>query len=95
MLLGDGSGAPAVPVIGGVSPARGRLGATVVPTGWHFSASRGTSLVKSGARAATRYVNRSDTRIEVKVPAGAARGKINTTVETAAGTSATTGFKRL
>jgi FG-GAP-like repeat/IPT/TIG domain len=89
------NGAPAVPIIRGLSPARGHSGATVTLTGWHFGAKRSGSSVRFGAKTATRYVSWSATKIRVKVPKGTAKGKVKVTVKTAAGRSAAKGFKRL
>ena len=89
------NGAPAVPVIGYLSPTRGHRGATIKLSGWHFGAARGRSLVRFGSRSVTDYVSWSDTRIMVRVPWGTAGGAVKVTVKTAAGTSAAKGFKRL
>jgi hypothetical protein len=89
------NGAPAVPVIGSLSPTRGHRGATIKLSGWHFGAARGRSLVRFGSRSATDYVSWSDTRIIARVPWGTAGGAVKVTVKTAAGTSAAKGFKRL
>jgi FG-GAP-like repeat/IPT/TIG domain/FG-GAP repeat len=89
------NGAPAVPIIGGLSPGRGHSGTTVTLTGWHFGARRGASLVQFDGKTATRYMSWSATKIRVKVPQGTAKGKIKVTVKTAAGRSAAKSFKRL
>jgi len=89
------NGARATPIIRGLSPARGHIGATVTLTGWHFGAKRSGSGVRFGAKTATRYVSWSATKIKVKVPKGTAKGKVKVTVKTAAGRSAAKGFKRL
>jgi hypothetical protein len=89
------NGAPAVPVCGALSPTHARVGAIVTLTGWHFGASRKSSVIKFGARPAVTYVSWSDTRIKVKIPSGTAAGTVKVTVKTAAGTSRAVNFKRL
>ena len=44
----------------GLSPAKGRVGATVTLKGSSFGATRGKSVVKFGARTATQFVSWSD-----------------------------------
>jgi hypothetical protein len=69
------------PTISSFSPASGAVGIEVTINGTNFNAP-GT-LVKFGGILATTLNSVSDTQIKVKVPSGAASGKIR--VETAAG----------
>ncbi|HTX68433.1 MAG TPA: FG-GAP-like repeat-containing protein [Thermoleophilia bacterium] len=82
-----------LPVLTGVSPAQGRVGAAVALTGAHFT-KRGTT-VRFGGVPATGLVSWSPTRIEVKVPAGTPKGRVKVTVTTQVGRTAPRSFTRL
>ena len=83
------------PSIASLSPTRGRVGTTVTivgsPAGWSFGASRGTSKVYFGGKAATKYISWSKYKIKVRVPL-IAKGKKAVTVRTSAGKSNTKYF---
>jgi hypothetical protein len=70
-----------------LGPTAARRGAVVTITGKHFGATRGAGSVRFGAKACTKYVSWTDTRIRCKVPAKAAFGSLKVTVKTAAGKS--------
>ena len=75
------------PVLAKLSPTAARRGAAVTLTGSGFGAKRGTSVVKFGKKACTKYLSWSATRIKVRVPAKAVFGKVKVAVRTAGGTS--------
>ena len=89
------NGPLSTPVIRGISPVKGGIGAVVTLTGKHFGAKRGRGAVSFGDVAAIRYLRWSDTAIKVRVPAGTAAGDVAVTVRTAVGTSAARHFLRL
>ena len=70
-----------------LSPTAAKRGAVITVTGKHFGAKQGAGLVRFGAKACTKYVSWTDTRIRCKVPAKAAFGSLKVTVKTAAGKS--------
>ena len=70
-----------------LSPTSAKRGGTVTITGTGFGKTRGSSSVKFGATACTKYVSWSATQIKCKVPASAKYGVVKVTVKTAAGTS--------
>ncbi len=74
-----------VPAVTTLTPASGKRGAVVTIRGMGFGASRGTSVVKFGTKACTKYVFWSSTRIKCKVPAKAKFGKIKVVVTTPIG----------
>ena len=74
------------PKIGALKPTHGKVGATVTITGTGFWSRRGTAKVYFGAKATTRYVSWSATKIRVRVPK-LAKGKKRVTVRTADGKS--------
>jgi hypothetical protein len=76
----------ALPVLTGVSPARGRIGAVITLTGRRFLKRGGT--VQIGGRTATRYLSWSNTRIRVRLPGGTPKGRVTLTVTTVIGRSA-------
>jgi hypothetical protein len=82
------------PAITLLNPTKGHVGATVTITGTGFGATRGTSKVMFGSKAATKYVSWSATMIKVKVPATTAGTKA-VKVVTKAGTSKSKKFKVL
>jgi hypothetical protein len=84
----------AAPVLSSLSPARGRIGAVVTLAGKNFGATCGKSYVKFGTRKATVYLSWSATEVKVKVPKGAAKGRLKVTLTTSAGTSASRAFRR-
>ena len=61
------------PSISSISPTSGQTGTQVTVNGYNFGATRGTALIKFGTKVAATadYVSWSDTKIVVKVPAGA------------------------
>ena len=75
------------PVLSKLSPTAARRGAVVTIIGKHFGKTRGSGSVRFGAKACTRYVSWTDTRIRCKVPAKAAFGSVKVTVKTAGGKS--------
>jgi hypothetical protein len=81
-----------LPVLTGVSPARGRIGDAVTLTGRHFG-KRGA--VRFGGTTAGAPVSWSPSKIKVRVPRGTARGSLNVTVTTLIGRSAGRTFLRL
>ena len=89
------NGPHVAPVLRGLSPARSPAGAVVTLSGSHFGSRQGAGVVRFGAVKANDYVSWSATRIEVKVPAGAAKGSITVTAKTVAGRSAARSFRRL
>ena len=78
---------PPLPVVTKLSPTAAKRGAVITVTGKHFGAKQGAGLVRFGAKACTKYVSWTDTRIRCKVPAKAAFGSLKVTVKTAAGKS--------
>ena len=78
------------PTIASLSPTSSKPGITLTiigsPAGWSFGASRGTSKVYFGTKAATKYVSWSKYKIKVRVPA-MAKGRKAVTVRTRAGKS--------
>jgi hypothetical protein len=56
------------PKIAKIVPTRGPVGTQVTITGTGFGSKRGTSTVKFGITAVTRYISWSNTQIVVKVP---------------------------
>ncbi len=56
------------PALTGLSPSRGRVGATITIKGAGFGATRGKSVVKFGSKSAGTYVSWTNTKIRVKVP---------------------------
>jgi subtilisin family serine protease len=70
-----------------LTPSAARRGATVTISGTGFAAVRGVGAVQFGAKACTRYVSWSATKIKCKVPAAAKYGALRVTVTTAAGVS--------
>jgi photosystem II stability/assembly factor-like uncharacterized protein len=70
-----------------LKPTSGKRGATVTMTGASFGATRGTSSVRFGSKACTKYVTWSDGQITCQVPSAAVLGKVKVTVTTAAGAS--------
>ena len=87
------NGPSAAPLLRAAVPAQGRVGAVVTLSGRYFGARRNSSVVRFGATTATRYVAWSTTRIKVRVPQGAARGRVKVTVTTVAGRSAGRPFR--
>ena len=81
------------PKIGKLSLASGKRGATVTITGKAFGSKRGAGTVRFGAKAVTRYLSWSTTRIRCRVPAKAKFGKLKVTVKTKAGTSNAKAFR--
>lgn len=81
-----------LPVLTGLSPARGRTGDVVTLTGRHFGLR--PAVVRFGQTIATGYVVRSDSRIRVRVPRGTAKGLVKVTVTTLVGRSAPKPFVR-
>jgi hypothetical protein len=81
------------PKIGKLSLTSGKRGATVTITGKAFGSKRGAGTVKFGAKAVTRYLSWSTTRIRCRVPAKAKFGKLKVTVKTKAGTSNAKAFR--
>ena len=73
---------PPAPSVGSFSPLSGRIGATFVIEGTHFT---GTSRVTLGGVNVTTFTVENDGRISAVVPAGAVTGLI--TVTTVSGTS--------
>jgi M6 family metalloprotease-like protein len=70
-----------------LSPTSAKRGVTVTITGTGFGKTRGSSSVKWGTIACTKYVSWSATQIKCKVPATAKYGAVKVTVKTSAGTS--------
>ena len=83
----------ALPVLTGVSPARGRIGDVVTLKGRNFL-KRGTT-VRFGSQIATAFVSWTASRVKVRVPSGTARGSVKVTVTTIMGRTAGTAFLRL
>lgn len=81
------------PKISKLSPASGKRRALVTITGRGFGAHRGTNTVKFGAKACTKYISWSATRIKCKVPTKAKLGRLRVTVRTKGGTSNAKTFK--
>jgi hypothetical protein len=81
------------PRIRTLSPTSGRVGTTVTITGMGFGATRGTSKVYFGSKAATRYVFWSASKIKVKVPS-VTKGKKAVKVKTSLGPSNVKYFTR-
>jgi hypothetical protein len=81
------------PAIARLSPTSAKRGATVTISGTNFGAARGTSAVRFGGTACTKYVAWSDTRIACKVPAKARLGTVKVTVTTAGGVSNARSFR--
>jgi len=81
-----------LPVVTGVSPARGRIGDVVTLTGRFFSR-RG--VVQFGGKTAIAYLSWDVSKIKVRVPRGTARGSVKVTVATLIGRSAPRSFFRL
>jgi hypothetical protein len=81
------------PVATTLSSASGQRGATIAVTGKGFGARRGISTAEFGATICTKYVSSTATRIQVKVPAKAALGKLKVTLRTKAGMSAAKSFR--
>jgi hypothetical protein len=82
----------ALPVVTGVSPARGRVGSVVTLTGTRFLKRGGA--VRFGGKTATSYVSWSNTLIKVRVPSGTPAGRVKVTVTTVIGASAPRYFTR-
>ncbi len=82
-----------LPVLTGLSPTQGHIGDVVTLTGKHFSLRH--AVVRFGAKTATAYLSRSDSKIRVRVPAGTAKGWVKVTVTTLIGRSAPRSFFRL
>jgi hypothetical protein len=89
------NGPHAAPVLGELTPRRGRIGTVVILTGAHFGARRGAGVVRFGTTTASTYVSWSSTTIKVKVPPGTASGWVKVTVKTVAGRSQAVAFHRL
>jgi len=84
-----------LPTLGGLSPARGRVGAVVTITGRQFRKYRGTGEVKFAGVPVTSYLSWSNTTIKVRVPAGTRMGIVNVTVTSIVGKSGAKKFLRL
>ena len=84
---------PAKPSINRLSPTSGKRGVLVTITGSRFGASRGTSAVRFGTKACTKYVSWSNTRIRCRVAARATFGTVKVTVRTKFGTSNAKSFR--
>ena len=82
-----------LPVLTGVSPARGRTGTVITLTGRHFAKRPG--LVRFGGKTATAYLSWSTTRVKVRVPSGTPKARLRVTVTTGVGRSAPRYFTRL
>ena len=85
---------PSAPTLAKLSPTRGKVGIAVTLTGTGFGAKRGTSKVLFGARAVTKYLSWSATKIKVRVPT-LTKGKKAIKVKTASGTSNVKYFTRI
>ena len=81
-----------LPVLTGVSPARGRVGDVVTLTGKHFG-KRG--VVQFGSKTVTACLSWDVSRIKVRVPRGTASGSVKVTVTTLVGRSTPRSFFRL
>lgn len=88
------NGPHAAPVLGGLSPVRGRAGDVITLSGAHFGARRGAGVVSFGNVGVTDYVSWGARQIKVTVPAGGT-GRIKVTVRTVSGRSAAVYFRRL
>jgi hypothetical protein len=80
------------PVLTGLSPGQGRLGALITLTGRHFG-KRGA--VRFGGETAGATVSWSASKIKVRVPRGTAKGPVKVTVTTLVGRSSGKPFLRL
>jgi len=83
----------ALPVLTGVSPARGRIGDIVTLTGKNFL-KRGTT-VRFGNQIATGVIEWTTSHIRLRVPSGTAKGSVKVSVTTIMGRSAGKAFLRL
>ena len=63
-----------------ISPTSAKIGDEIIITGSGFNSTQGTSFVSFNDVKATEYQSWSDTEIIVKVPTGAATGKISVTI---------------
>jgi hypothetical protein len=79
------SASPTAPVVAGVAPGSGIVGAKVTLTGTGFTGATGVTFNNV---AATTFTVVSDTKITVKVPAGASTGPVAVTTGGGTGTSA-------
>jgi dihydroxyacetone kinase DhaKLM complex PTS-EIIA-like component DhaM len=75
------------PAITKLTPTSGKRKATVTITGTGFGTTRGTGIVKFGAKKCSSYLFWSGTKIKCKVPATAVYGSLSVKVTTATGTS--------
>ena len=91
-LMKRGAALPAKPALTSLKPRSGKRGTLVTLTGTQFGAMRGTSSVRFGGVACTKYVFWSATQVWCKVPARAPFGTVAVAVRTAAGTSNTKSF---
>ncbi len=89
------NGPRVAPLLTSLSPAKGRVGATITVTGAHFGARRGAGVVTFGGTAVTSYVTWSGAKVKVRVPAGTPKGPVKVRVRTVAGSSAARSFVRL
>ncbi|MDE2758498.1 MAG: IPT/TIG domain-containing protein, partial [Acidobacteriota bacterium] len=69
------------PVIEKLKPEAGQVGESVKIKGLNFGAVRGTNTVTFNGTEATDYVGWEDTKIQVRVPAGATTGPVVVTVD--------------
>jgi len=83
---------PPPPSITKLKPGSASRGALVTISGTDFGAARGTSAVKFGSKACTKYVSWSATKIKCRVPMKAKYGVLKVTVTTTAGKSNTMSF---
>jgi IPT/TIG domain len=79
---------PVSPVINNFSPVKGAVGTTIIVTGMHFDTIPANNLVKFNGVTAT-VSQATATQLTVKVPVGAASGKVTATVNSLMATSAT------
>jgi subtilisin family serine protease len=86
------SSVPLLPSISKIQPKAGVVGTKITITGKGFGATRDTSYVSFGKTKATNYTLWTDTKIECKVPAGAA-GAVNLSVTIGVGKSNLMPFK--
>jgi uncharacterized protein (TIGR02145 family) len=69
-----------VPQITDINPSSGIIGDLITISGKNFGTSQGNGIVSFYRKNATEYISWSDNQIKVKVPKGAASGKLSVTV---------------